>query len=525
MIRWALPTHPFWKWLVLSNVTFASFIGVISAVAGFVADSTVRGALMLSRDDEQWIAISFIMMLGIMLPLAIHFAERYGYKRLFIIGTAVFSLGSLFNVLAFDFYTFLFSRMVAGAGAGALFPLSIVIIDQIFPKDELTFPISLYTGISFGFGTAFGFWMGGYGTQYIGWEFSFLLCFLLSLLVLWATWALHQETPPTEEGKKRFDALGYILFVLFLASLLNMLSSAKAEWNVEGWTSPFTLGCIAIALISLLSLIPLELKHENPLIVFSLFKIHSFLLGCIAIACVGAVLYATLILSTAFVDQVLLYEKHTVGVFLAPTGALLGVLGCSAAFFSQPKNTRAMTLIGLSFVVLGCFLGMNTTMYSSHIKILGVYLLRYLGVALALGPATALALEKVPKNASGTASFLIIFCRQVGGTLGFLVAHVITIQRTEFHRQMFGAQVHIDSARFQEVASGLQDRLSQMLGDTADLAFTQSVGIIRENLTLQAVVAAMNDAFFLLGAVAGLITFFLALDAIRKGKKSATKEA
>jgi MFS family permease len=112
-------------WLILANIIFATVLGVISANAGYIADSTIQGALRLSNDDMRWLSISYIMMLGIILPLGIYLALKYGYKTIFFAGLAVFVFGSFLNGLSFNFWTLMTSRAIAGAGAGALFPLSI----------------------------------------------------------------------------------------------------------------------------------------------------------------------------------------------------------------------------------------------------------------------------------------------------------------------------------------------------------------------------------------------------------------
>jgi len=79
----ALDRPKSYPWIVLMNLILVGTVGVISANAGFVVQSTLQGALMMSQDDMRWISISYIMMLGIILPLAVFLAERYGYKKIF----------------------------------------------------------------------------------------------------------------------------------------------------------------------------------------------------------------------------------------------------------------------------------------------------------------------------------------------------------------------------------------------------------------------------------------------------------
>lgn len=513
---WKLPniikSETLLSWLIVANVTFISMVGVFSATGGFVADSTIRGALKLSSDDLQWISVSFIMMLGIILPYAIWLAERYGYKRIFFAGACTFILGSFLNGLASDFYTLLISRALAGMGAGALFPISIAVIDHIFPKEKLTLAISLYVGGGFGGGTLGAFLMSGYLVQFVSWQAVFWACGLLSVPVLVTTWLLHPETEPKE---RPFDFWGYGAFIVFIASLLLILNSAKAQWNTEGWGSPFILTCATLAILGLIAWIWIELKVKSPLVDLSLFKTRSFWLGCVSIFFVGAALYATQMLGVSFLDQNLGYEKHRIGLFLAPQGLIFGIFGAAVAFLSQKVNIRLLTLVGMIFVSVGCLLNPWVTMYSSHSQMQGMWALRMFGIGLAVGPATAYALSEVPKVLGGAAAVFIILARQVGGTIGSLGANLITVERTVFHAERFGTQLVPNSPRFEQVASHLQQHLIHQGGCLPQEAKEKAISLVRANVLNQANVTAMGDAFFILGIILALITLGIAFDTLR----------
>ncbi len=497
-------------WLILANVIFATVLGIISATAGYIADSTIQGALRLSNDDMRWISISFIMMLGIILPLGIYLALRYGYKIIFFLGLAVFMLGSLLNGLAFDFWSLMISRAIAGAGAGALFPLSIAVIAQIFPKEKLNLPLALYVGLGFGIGTVVGYLVGGYFVQYVSWESSFYLCSFLGLPALFATALLHKETEPGEVTK--FDTWGYVAFIVFLSNILLILISAKADWNTQGWTSPFILTCGILAILSLLILIPLELKNPHPLIIFSLFKKKSFLLGCITIFFVGAQMYAAQILSVVFLDADLHYEKHTIGLFLLTMGVTLGVVSSCAAILTKFFNIRILTLTGMALITISCWINPNMTIYSSHGQLLWIWNLRMIGVGLSLGPATAYAMSEIAPALGGAASIFITFARQMGGTLGSLSAQVVAIERQEFHNEMFGAQVDTASPAFQATLRNLESHLIHNTGAIPAEATKTAASIIRANVLTQSHATALNDAFFLLGIATFVICVSIVLE-------------
>jgi hypothetical protein len=138
--------------------------------------------------------------------------------------------------------------------------------------------------------------------------------------------------------------------------------------------------------------------------------------------------------------------------------------------------------------------------------------LRMIGIGLALGPATAYAMSDITPALAGAASVFITFARQMGGTLGSLSAQVITIERQEFHNEMFGAQVDTSSPAFQEVARHLQSHLIHNTGATPAEAPHLADSIIRANVLTQSHAAAQNDAFFLLGLATFAICISILLE-------------
>jgi DHA2 family multidrug resistance protein len=516
-MAWVNRKGPIYPWLILLNVTLATIIGTLSATAGFVVNSNIRGTLMLSSDDLQWITISFIMMLGTILPLAVWLADQYGYKKVFLIGIAVFVFGSLLDGFASNFWTFMGSRMIAGMGAGALFPLSVAIIDQTFPKTKLPFAMSLYIGLGFGFGTVAGVMVGGYFAQYFTWESVFYLCFLLGIPILFVTWFLHEESP--RSSPKKFDFIGYFCFILAIAAIFIVLVSGKAGWNAEGWTSPFVIAWEVIGVLSLTALIWYEWKCSHPLITLSLFKTRSYLLGCLSLFFVGAVLYFAQLSSAEFLDLDLHYQKAQIGNYLVIQGLVMGIGSSLIAFLTRKVSVRTLTLAGMAVLTVSCFLNSSLTIYSSHEQFLLLNFLRWSGIALAVGPATAYALKETPITLAGPAAVFIIVARQIGGTISTVACGDIVIERTIFHAERFGAQIATESSRFQQVAYNLQSHIMQVTGADVIQAKAKAIALIQSNVARQAHATAIADAFWILGILVGVSTLLLFAEAVWSSKK------
>jgi DHA2 family multidrug resistance protein len=496
------------QWIVLWNIILIGLLGVFSGSAGFIGESTLQGDLALSSDDMRWVSISYIMVLGMVLPLAVFLAQRYGYKRIFFYGSAVFLMGSLFSGFAFDFTSTLLSRALSGIGAGALFPLSIAVIDQVFTKKQITFALVLYVGLVFGGGSGLGFLLGGYLVQYVSWQSPFLVCSAVGCVSLFITHFFHPETEPHRDLK--FDTWGYVTFVIFISSILLILNCAKAEWNTNGWDSLFMWSCYVLGFISLILFIILELLNPAPLISFALFKTNSFFTGCIAIFFIGAPLYATQLLSTTFLDALLGYEKHTIGLLLTTLGITLGATSMCTVFLSRKISIRVLTLTGMAIITVSCFLAPAASIYSNHTQLLWIWNLRMIGVGLALGPATSLSLSELPPSVAGAAAVFITLFRQVGGTIGSLWAEVVSDTRSVFHQQMFGSQISTLSPAFQSTLQHLKSYLIRQAGALPAEAEAQARALIQSDVLVQARAASIGDAFFLLG-IATLLSCALLL--------------
>ncbi len=505
------PDRPIYRWLVWLNIAFITHFAVASAGIGFVANSTIRGALMLSSDQQQWLSIAYIMMLANTLPIAIFCAERFGYKITFFMGIFFFGFGSLLDGMAGSFSGFMSSRMLAGAGAGTLFPTSLALIGKVFPRNQVSLAIAAFIGVAFGLGTAFGFIWGGLLTQFFGWEWGFLLCFFAALPALMMTALLvpESEANPT----RKFDTIGFIPFTCFIGGTILTLANAKQQWNTEGWGSPFTISCIIVTVLGFILFMIAELRPKKDLLFnLRLFKNKSFLLGNITVFLTGAVLYSFQIVAPVFFDSILLYDRWTTGLFLCTTGFSLWGATAVATLLMRYINVRFVTLFGLAILIISCFQTVDITINSSHFQMLFNFNLKNIGTGFILGPATALALSSIEREDVGPGSLINNFCRQYGGTLGSLGTQVLTVQRSIFHADRFGSQVETNSPRFQEVVQRISDHLVVNSGALPSEAHDKAVALLRKNILSQSATAAMNDAFYILGIILFVVTSFLVLE-------------
>lgn len=257
------------------------------------------------------------------------------------------------------------------------------------------------------------------------------------------------------------------------------------------------------------------------MISFSLFKNQPFLLGCIAIFFIGGPLYPTMQLPVIFLDKDLGYAKHTQGLYLFSMGITLLIVSTCTAFLTKKINIRFLAMIGMGVITISCWLNPVISIYSNHAEFLLIWNLRMVGIGLALGPATALALSEIPLAVSGAASIFITLSRQVGGTIGTLWANNTVIRREIFHRETFGSQVDLDSSALRTTILQLKQHLIHNTGSLPEVAEMKATALIHKNILIQSHAVSINDAFYLMGALTFICFLSLIIEFIHQRRKNA----
>lgn len=494
-------------WIILFNVTLVTVLAIISSLSAAVASTTIAGPLMIDQTGSIWLSTGYLAAVGICLPLSGWLGKCYGARFAFLLGLAIFVGASLAAALAPNFPVMLTFRFVEGAGAGIIFPISLTIIQRAFPKTMVVLALSIYVGCGFGIGMILGVLVGGFVGQYMTWPWIFWINVMLGAPSLILTWFFHQET---EKEKTPFDLIGYLFFAGFLCSCLLLVTNVKAEWNTKAWSSSFARTFIIVGIVSFILLIIRELRFQNPLIILRLFKQRHFTIGCVALLLIGSLLFGTATTFPAIFEGQLGYQKWEVGLLLMSFGLVLGPVGALVGFITKYINIRYLTVFGLLFLCASCFVQERIiTIQSEHWQWTLVLVMRSLGLALSLGPVTSLALVDVAPQDMTCASMLVTFCRQMGGAIGGALVSLIAVYRAEYHNQIYGANVNLQSVAFRNYSEAFAERFQTMSGYSGGEAAKLAKVVIINNVKAQSQISAINDAFFILGCIMVGITVII----------------
>lgn len=379
--------------------------------------------LQTSLAGLQWTVDAYTLTFAVLMLTGGTLGDRFGRKRLFIIGLILFTTGSALCGFASSLSWLLFGRAVQGVGAAALSTNSLSVLATAFPRSkERTQAIGLFTGLS-GVAIALGPLVGGVLTQVGNWPTIFFVNLPVGLLAL--ILAIPGLSESRNASARQIDLPGQLLVIAGLTCLVIALIESPSQ----GWTSPLILSLFAGAVLFLAVFLVVETWVREPLIPLPLFGIRVF----------SAANIITLILSCGTIGPVFFlaqYFQEVQGFSVLDAG--IRTLPLSVGIFlTAPLAGRIAGRIGVRvpIVVGGILCGgamllllrlEPDTSYASFWWSLGIM---GIGFGLVLTPLTAAILGATPPNRAGLGSSMFNTTRQVGTTLSIAVLGTFVVQQ------------------------------------------------------------------------------------------------
>ncbi|WP_345625973.1 MFS transporter [Rugosimonospora acidiphila] len=422
---------------LLTVTCLGQFMVLLDSTIVSTALPNMQRRLHAGLNDLQWIVDAYVLLVAMLLLSGGVFADRFGRKRVFLAGVAVFTAASVLCSVAPSIGWLTGGRVVQGIGAAALSPASLALLAAAYPDPrERVRAIGLWAGFS-GIGLAAGPLAGGLLVEAFGWPAIFLVNAPVGAVLLLAGLGTLGES--RNPGAPAIDVAGTILSVLGVG----LLTYGLIEGGSRGWTSPVILGSFAVAAVALAVFVAVEARRSAPMLPLRMFRQQLFTVSNTAMVVVGFALMG----SAFFFSQFFVYVQGAsilrAGLQTLPTSLAMVVVSPYAGRFAARYGfrlvvTTGLVLAGLGLLALG-FAHANTG-YGNvwwRLAIVGV------GFALAMSPLTGAAIQAVDPPEAGLASGISSTTRQIGAVLG--VAVLGAIVRT---RQTGGAsfEAGLDSA-------------------------------------------------------------------------------
>jgi len=389
-------------------------VGLDSTIVNVALPSIAR-SLHAGLSGLQWTIDAYTLVLASLLMLAGSTADRIGRRRVFQLGLALFSLGSLLCALAPTLGLLIAARVLQAIGGSMLNPVAMSIIRNVFedPRERAQ-AIGVWGGV-IGISLALGPVVGGALVDSVGWPAVFLVNVPIGVAAIILTALYVPESRAAHP--RRLDPVGQVLVIIGLATL----TYAIIEGPSDGWLSAVTLSEFAIAIIALGTLVVHELRREQPLIEVRFFSSAPFA-GASAIAvCAFAAMGGFLFLNTLYLQNVRGLSPLDAGLYLLPMAGATMVVAPLSGRLVASRGSRPSLVAGSVALMASAALLIRLSPTTPVGELLGSYFLFGLGFGLMNPPITNTAVSGMPSSQAGVAAAVASTSRQVGQTLGVAV--------------------------------------------------------------------------------------------------------
>lgn len=391
---------PAGRWIVLTTV-LGSGMAMLDSTVINVALPRIGEDLGTDLAALQWTVNAYMLTLAGLILLGGALGDRFGRRRVFVIGVVWFAVASLLCGLAPNAAVLIAARALQGIGGALLTPGSLALIQASFHPDDRARAVGLWSGLG-GVGAAIGPFVGGWLVDGPGWRWVFLLN--LPLAAVCVPVALrHVPESRDPEAHGRFDVLGAALAALALA----LVTYALIEVPVQGASVAVVGAAIAGVLLGV-AFVHVERTRADPMVPPSIFASRQFTAVNIVTFCVYAALGGFFFLSAIQLQVVAGYSALGAGTALLPTTVLMLLFSASAGDLGRRIGPRIPLTVGPLLAAAGMLLMMRVgpgASFSSYVQdVLPAVLVLGLGLVVLVAPLTATVLAAVDTGRAGLAS-------------------------------------------------------------------------------------------------------------------------
>ncbi|MFE7032817.1 MFS transporter [Streptomyces sp. NPDC057621] len=403
------------KWSPLIAVCLGTFLLLVDVLIVVVALPAISDDFRTDYTDLQWVIDGYALSLAALVLGAGSLADRFGRRRVYLIGIGVFALSSLLCALAPNEQALIAARILQGVGGAAMFACTAALLNFTYHGHDRGIAFGIWGAVN-GAAAAAGPLAGGLLTEHLGWRWVFLVNLPVCLVALWFTVRGVSESRAPRGG--RLDLSGTISFTVAAAAVTYGLIRA----GEAGWTDGVALGAFAAGLAALVLFLVVEARSEHPMLDLALFRRAPFTVLIVAAFLTQAAAFGYLPFSTVWLQQVLGNGPVDAGLYGAlPMAAASLVVGAGAGRVLQRIAPRWTVGLGLLLIAAGNLLQARIDADSTGTVLVPGLIVAGLGVGSVLPTNASALLAEVPRERSGMAGGALNTFRQLGLALGVAV--------------------------------------------------------------------------------------------------------
>jgi EmrB/QacA subfamily drug resistance transporter len=410
------------KVIVLLTMCFALAMAMLDNTVVNIALPTIQRRLDATVSDLQWIIDGYVLVFASLLLTGGILGDRYGRKKLFLAGLAIFTLASLGCGLSGSGSQLIAFRALQGVGAALLMPGTLSILTVTFPPEERARAIGLWAGVS-GLALALGPTLGGWIVENGGWETVFFINVPIGVLAFAIAWRTVRES--VSEETRHLDLPGLALGTSGLFSLTYGLIEA----NQRGWGDGLIVAALVTAAVLLVGFVIWEHRSPKAMMPLTFFRIPAFSAGNTVAFSVSLGMFSIFLFVTLYMQAIRGYTPFQAGLRFLPMTLMIIVSAPVAGHLAQRLGPRIPMTYGLSMVSAGLF-GLTFIQPDTPFWVLAIlFVMMGNGIGSTMAPMTAAVMGAVGPQRAGLGSAMTNTSREVGGVLGIALLGTVLFDR------------------------------------------------------------------------------------------------
>jgi EmrB/QacA subfamily drug resistance transporter len=399
-----------WTFAITST---ALFMVVLDNLVVSTALPVIRTDLGATIEELEWTVNAYSLTFAVFLLTGAALGDRFGRKRMFAIGVAVFTAASAAAALAPSMDWLIAARAVQGVGGALVTPLTLTLLSAAVPRERRGMALGAWSGIA-GLAVAMGPLVGGAVVDGISWQWIFWLNVPVGLVLLPLATRLQESHGPD----RALDLPGLALASLGLLGLVWGL----VHGNAEGWASTEIVGSLAAGALALVAFVAWERRASQPMLPLRLFRSRAFSAANGASLFMYFGMFGSIFLLTQFFQTAQGYSPLEAGLRVLPWTAMPMVVAPIAGALSDRIGGRPFMALGLALQAIGlAWIAAVSDANVGYASLVGPFVLSGIGMGMFFAPVANVVLSAVRPQEEGKASGANNAIREVGGVLGIAV--------------------------------------------------------------------------------------------------------
>ncbi|MFZ3580145.1 MDR family MFS transporter [Virgibacillus sp. DJP39] len=395
-----------------------AFVAILNQTLLATALPHIMNDLNLDANVAQWLQSIFMLVNGIMIPITAFLIGRYTTRGLFLTAMGLFAVGTIVCAVAPGFGVLMVGRILQASGAGIILPLMQTILFLIFPIEKRGMAMGMF-GLVISFAPAIGPTLSGWLVGHFPWRSLFYVILPIIIVDIIVAYIILKNV--TKQTFPKLDILSIILSSLGFGGILYAFSTAGGS----GWDSMQVIVSMIVGIIALTWFIFRQLKLDEPILEFRVFKNKVFTLTTVLGMVVFIAMIGGSIVLPLLMQNMLGFTALESGLMLLPGALLMGIMNPVTGRLFDKFGARWLAIIGLSIITVTTFMFTDLSSETTFMYLTVVNAVRMFGVAMVMMPVTTAGLNQLPVDLIPHGTAMNNTMRQIAGAVG--TALLITV--------------------------------------------------------------------------------------------------